>query len=123
MPDTTRPVPTQPEPAGVAAARRGLSALLRAPLSIDDELAAAEALSVLSDVAPPYPPMAAPLATPIGVDALFAEVQGSLSAAVAAASTVEEALRCSQAARIVLDRPLPEAAPAIGGADGGPLRP
>jgi len=123
MTDTTRPVPTQPEPAGVAAARRGLAALLRAPLSIDDELAATEALSVMSDVAPPYPPMATPVATPFGVDALFAEVQGSLSAAVAAASTVEEALRCSQAARILLDRPLDVTTPEFGDADGSTRQP
>ena len=53
-----------PEPPSVAAARRLMSAALgyRGPQEAE-RLAIAEALAVLSDVAPPYPPV--PVMTPV----------------------------------------------------------
>lgn len=46
-----------PIPAAVDAARRVLTAVLAADPAVDDALAVSEALAVLVDVHPPYPPL------------------------------------------------------------------
>jgi hypothetical protein len=94
-------IPTTPPPPAIEAASITLSEVLAGDLDIEQKLAVAEALAVLSDVTPPYPPLRATSGvTPLipGVRAALA----SLREAIDGAHSVEEASRCAMAARALL---------------------
>lgn len=96
---------TTPPPPDIEAASRGLAAVLAADPGFDDALAAAEALSVLSDVISPYPALDYPNGNAVDghgdVDQLLVAVLVHLDAAIKAARGVEEATRCAHAARVL----------------------
>jgi hypothetical protein len=88
---------TQPVPGHIAAACDALAAVLVGePADVETQLVVAEALSILGDVTPPYPPMTYPVtgcAPAQGVAAALA----SLDCAVDSAGDVEEATRIGRA--------------------------
>ena len=51
------PVLTQPMPPAIDAARRALTAVLEAGPAVEDAVTITEALDLLLDVEPPYPPL------------------------------------------------------------------
>lgn len=97
-------IPISTPPPDIAAAGRGLAAVLANDPRYEDRLAAAEALSILADVIPPYPPLEYPAGTYVNVDAAIGEVLNHLVAAIDAGLTVEEATRCGHAARVLRER-------------------
>lgn len=93
-PDDVVPLPvvTQPMPAGVEAARRVLTAVLEAGPAIEEAVTVTEALDVLLDVDPPYPPLGCqddPTEPDVGIPAALAH----LDEAAAAATSVREIAR------------------------------
>lgn len=96
-------IPSSTPPPDIEQASRGLAAVLASDPSFDDALAAAEALSVLSDVVPPYPPLdyPAPPAVEVDVEQAVAVVLAHLDVAIDSARGVEEATRCAHAARVL----------------------
>lgn len=94
----TPAVQTQPEPEHLARAGDLLEAVLLGDLDPDARLTVGGALAVLYDVFPPVDPrpqQTAPLPLDDGLDLALK----SLTAAVDAADTVQEALRAGLAAR------------------------
>lgn len=97
--ETTTPAPD------VEAASRALAAILAGDPHFGDALAAAEALSILSDVISPYPPLDYP-AGPVhaDVDEAIDAVLSHLDTAIDTAHGVAEAARCAHAARVLRTR-------------------
>lgn len=94
-------IPTTAPPSAIEAASITLSEILAGRLAIEDKLAVAEALAVVSDVTPPYPPL--PAAS--GVTSLGEGVPRALALLREAgekAQSAEEAGRCAMAARALL---------------------
>jgi hypothetical protein len=94
-----------PVPPSIDAARRVLAAALDSDLPADgidaDRFTVAEALAVLDDVTPPYPPV--PPQTPIDAGAARRQALGHLETALDEASSVRDLTRIGLAA-IVLRR-------------------
>jgi len=100
---------TTPVPAPVDAAHRVLSAVLAAGPAPDDAAAVSEALGVLLDVHPPYPPLGAeddPTEPDVGIPAALA----LLDQAVATAADIPSLCRYGEA--MVLLRRAPAVRPA-----------
>jgi hypothetical protein len=102
---------TTPIPESVDHARRVLTAVLAAGAAVEDALAVSEALAVLIDVRPPYPPLGLeddPTEPEVGIPAAL----GLLGQAVAAAGSIPE--RCRYGEVMVLLRRAPSARPEAG---------
>lgn len=100
-------IETQPVPEHVGAACDALAGVLVGePADVETRLVVAEALSILGDVTPPYPPLtypAAGVAPAQGVEAAVA----SLERAAAAAESVGQTIRIGRAGhelRLLLQR-------------------
>lgn len=98
--ETTAPAPD------VEAASRTLAAILAGTPDVDDALAAAEALSILSDVITPYPPLEYPTVTGVtaDVDEAIDAALSHLDNAIVSANGNEAAARCAHAARVLRTR-------------------
>ncbi|WP_088319472.1 hypothetical protein [Kineosporia sp. R_H_3] len=98
-------IPMTSVPPSIDAARRVLAAALDSDLPADcidaDRFTVAEALAVLDDVTPPYPPV--PLQTPIDARAARRQALGHLETALDEVSSVRDLTRIGLAA-IVLRR-------------------
>jgi hypothetical protein len=82
--------------AAIEEASLALAAVLAGDPPIDDALAVSEALAVLSDVTPPYPPFPSSVPPrPLGDGLVLASAH--LAKAIDAATDVEERLRCARA--------------------------
>lgn len=92
-------VPTQPIPAAVAEVRRILTATLDAEPGIEHTLALTEALDLLLDVDPPFPP---PGTEDDSLEIIgVASALAALDAAVDAATTVRELSRYTTVAMLL----------------------
>lgn len=98
-------IPMSSVPSSIDAARRVLAAALDSVLPADgidaDRFTVAEALAVLDDVTPPYPPV--PPQTPIDAGAARRQALGHLETALDEVSSVRDLTRIGLAA-IVLRR-------------------
>jgi hypothetical protein len=95
-------IPTTPSSPAVEAASITLTEVLAGRLDIEHKLAVAEALAILSEVTPPYPPLppASRVAPPSeGIPRALA----FLREAIEHARSTEEAGRCAMAARALLE--------------------
>jgi hypothetical protein len=102
---------TTPIPEPVDHARRVLTAVLAASPAVDDALAVSEALAVLIDVHPPYPPLGLeddPTEPVIGIPTAL----GLIDQAITAAASIPE--RCRYGEVMVLLRRAPSARPETG---------
>lgn len=99
-------IPTQPIPAAIDTARRALYRILNGePEDVVDDLAVIEALAILEDVRPPYPP-------PPPDDVAWTLDEGLPVARAALAEAVETSRYVQEALRVALaSRELPTAAP------------
>lgn len=99
--DAAAATPTYtPLPAGIDAARRVLTAVLQAGPALDDALLISQALAVLLDVDPPYPPLGLeddPAEPDAGIPAALAH----LDDAAAAAESVADLCRYAPAAALL----------------------
>ena len=99
MNDIEVDIPTQPIPQAVDTARRALYRLLNAePEDIADDLAVIEALAILEDVHPPYPPAPADDVA-WSLDEALPIARAALKQAVQDAGTVPDAVRFAMASR------------------------
>lgn len=90
-------IETQPVPEHIAAACEELAAVLVGePADVETRLVVAEALSVLGDVTPPYPPLTYPATGSAPAQGVAAALT-SLDRAVDAAADVDEATRIGRA--------------------------
>jgi hypothetical protein len=96
--------PTSPPSATIEHARTVMAAILAAPLPLEDRLSVGEALSVLSDVLPPYPPLPDPEHPEPDVLVAVEDVLAMLDLAILHSRGVEEVIRCGSAARILRER-------------------
>lgn len=95
------PHPTSPQTATIEHTRQVMAATLAGRLPLVDRLTLGEALSVLSDVHPPYPPLPEPGHPEPDVLAAVQDVLALLDLAIAHARDVEEVIRCGTTARIL----------------------
>lgn len=92
-------IPTQPIPPVVDTARRALYRILNAgPEDIADDLAVIEALAILEDVRPPYPPAPADDVA-WTLDEALPVARAALAEAVADAGSVPDAMRFAMVSR------------------------
>lgn len=99
MNDIEVDIPTQPIPPAIEAARRALHRILNAGSEdIADDLAVIEALAILEDVQPPYPPAPADDVA-CTLDEALPVARAALALAVQDAASIPEALRFALASR------------------------
>lgn len=77
-----------------------LAGALAGDLPLETSLTLAEALAVLSDVTPPYPPLPASV-PPLPIAEGLALASAHLTEAIDAAREVEERLRCARAVGVL----------------------
>jgi len=78
------PVRTQPMPPAIDAARRALTAVLEAGPAVEDAVTITEALHLLLDVEPPYPPLGLeddPTEPDVGIPAALTHLDHAAQAA------------------------------------------
>lgn len=88
-------------PVTIEHARRVMAGILAGDLPLADRLVVGEALSVLSDVHPPYPPLPHPDEPEPDVAAAVTDVLALLDLAVTQAQGTGELVRCGSAARVL----------------------
>jgi hypothetical protein len=91
-------IPTSTRSAEIEAASLTLAAVLAGHPDLEAQLAVAEALSILCDVTPPYPPLPHPERAAERHEGV-ATAHAQLDAAIGTTRSVEEALRCAHARR------------------------
>lgn len=85
----------------IESARQVMAGILAADLPLEDRLAVGEALSVLSDVHPPYPPLDHLQRPEPDVAAAVQDVLALLDLAMQQAHSTEVVIRCGSAARVL----------------------
>ena len=125
--------PTQPEPDRIAAATYALACVLHGhtttstvdagegvgagvdadsahpvnpDLDLETRLTLAEALLVLTDVHPPYPPITEPL-VPMTLDEGLSRARRALATVLAVSSDIGDIIRATRAAQILRALPIP----------------
>jgi hypothetical protein len=120
------PQPTRPATVTIEHARQVMAAVLAADLPLPDRLAVGEALSVLSDVHPPYPPLPEPGHPEPDVAAAVTDVLALLDLALRQSTSTEEVIRVGTTARVLREhatrRTAPSQPPATGRPAGDPGR-
>lgn len=96
------PIPTSTRTAEIEGASRTLAAVLVGHPTLEAQLAVAEALAILSDVTPPYPPLPYPEPGQ-ELDEGVAAAAAHLDAAMLTSTSVEEILRCAHARRVLAE--------------------
>ncbi len=99
-----------------------IAAVLATDLPLPDRLAVGEALSVLSDVHPPYPPLPDPDRPEPDVAAALTDLLALLDLALRQSTSTEEVIRVGTAARVLREHttrhPTPDQRRAAGGPAG-----
>ena len=107
--------PTQPEPRLIAIASHALACVLETPthpdggagLDVEARLTVAEALRILTDVHPPYPPITEPL-VPMGPAEGVDRARNALTTVLAVSTDIGDVIRAARAVQVLHAIPNPE---------------